>query len=211
MNVPARAPLPERLTALTTRATIAEANLKKLREVKANEQRAREVAQQVLAEAHARKAAAEAAAAAAAAGNHRKKRRRRGKNKAPVPALPAAAAAAAPARADPPADPEVLEAEAVLAKCRAERDAASAAVVTFRNRVAAEGLDKLTVPEVCDLLSIIGTPMGLASLEEHDLTGPGLRDLTEADFEAVFGLPSLGKRRQLHLKLRVSRQNPNSC
>ena len=99
---------------------------------------------------------------------------------------------------------KVAKHTALLEKYRAEAAVATQATAGFRTRVATEGLDRLDVNQVFELLHLLGTPVSRSILEKQEVSGVVLVALTEDDMEATFNIRTLGERRRLTGALRVS-------
>jgi hypothetical protein len=91
----------------------------------------------------------------------------------------------------------VAEHNGILTTYREEATAAAQACVTFRSRVAADGIEDLDVRQVYELLQQLNTPVPLAILEKQEVSGVVLQGLTEAEMKDVFNIPTLGQRRRL--------------
>jgi hypothetical protein len=65
----------------------------------------------------------------------------------------------------------VAEHNGILTTYREEATAAARACVTFRSRVAADGIEDLDVRQVYELLQQLSTPVPLAILEKQEVSG----------------------------------------
>ena len=97
----------------------------------------------------------------------------------------------------------VAAGQAALAAAWAELVDTEAKAEAFRGRVSTGEIDALGVPEVYELLLLLGvTTVGRAVLERQGVTGAVLADVTEHDMATVFGMARLGDRRRLTVALR---------
>jgi hypothetical protein len=88
----------------------------------------------------------------------------------------------------------------LLATYRAKACASAA----FRTRAATEGLDRLNVSEVFELLYLLGIPVQRSILEKQEANGFVLVGLSEDDMQSAFNIKTLGERWRLAGALRVS-------
>ena len=97
----------------------------------------------------------------------------------------------------------VAAGQAALAAAWAELVDTEAKAEAFRGRVSTGEIDALGVPEVHELLLLLGvTTVGRAVLERQGVTGAVLADVTERNMANVFGMAQLGDRRRLTVALR---------
>ena len=79
----------------------------------------------------------------------------------------------------------LAEHDALIAILQEEATAAAHAIVTFRDRVGATGLEDLDVGQVFELLHQLNTPVPLAVLEEQEVSGGVLLGITESEMATV--------------------------
>jgi hypothetical protein len=94
-----------------------------------------------------------------------------------------------------------------LKAARAKAAEAATKAESFLDRVVSDGLDKLNVNEVYELLHRLQVQVSKSVLQQQDLSGVAMAVLTETDMEQVLNIGKLGDRRRLSITLqRLSNQ-----
>ena len=91
-----------------------------------------------------------------------------------------------------------------LEDARAKAAEAAIKAESFLDRVVSDGLDKLNVDEVYELLHRLQVQVSKSVLQQQELSGGAMALLTETDMEQVLNICKLGDRRRLHINLQAT-------